>query len=323
MKKKYLFLLLCIPLLMTGCKQIPKLEDGKEIVVELEGKQISAEEFFEELKKEDGANVLVNMVDSYIVDKEVTDEMKEAAKTMAKAEYDQMYLYYKDNWDSFLSNYGFNNDDELIQVIEDNYLKQLVLEKYVKENVITEDEINDYYEKNIYGENTVRHILIIPEVNDEMTDEEKTNAKNEALEEAKQLIQELNNSTNLEEDFKALAIEKSDDTGSASQGGLIENFTNESGLVEEFWQASLKLKVGELTQNPVETQYGYHIIYKVSQKEKPELNLVKDKILDTLVNEILSGSDSAFQVYFAGLREKYYLTIYDDTIKNVYDSKRK
>mgnify|MGYP003302258940 CR=1 FL=1 len=66
-----------------------------------------------------------------------------------------------------------------------------------------------------------------------------------------------------------LAKEKSDDTGTKSEGGLLENVTNESGLVEEFWEATLKLEAGKMTEEPVKTQFGYHIIYKVSQKEKP------------------------------------------------------
>ena len=50
MKKRYLLLLLCIPLLVTGCKHEPVLVDGKEVVVELNGKQFTAEEFYDELK---------------------------------------------------------------------------------------------------------------------------------------------------------------------------------------------------------------------------------------------------------------------------------
>lgn len=316
---KKLLLLLCIPLLVTGCKQIPKLDNGQEVVVELNGKQYTANELFDALKEDYGTSVLINMVDKYITETEITEDEKKDAESKAQAEYDSYYAYYGDEWDDFLSYYGFNSSDELLEQIRANYEQQIVLEKYIKSDVITEEEINEYYDENIYGEITVRHILIKAEVTDDMTDEEKEEAKNNALEEAKALIEQLNSSENLEEDFKALAIEKSDDTGTASEGGLIENFTNESGLVEEFWEGSLALEVGKITAEPVETEYGYHIIYKVSQNEKPSVDTVLDKIKDALTDEILT-EDNATYIYWTGLREKYNMTIYDDVLKNNYEA---
>ena len=319
MKKGKYLLLLCALFLVTGCKNTPKLENGQEVIVEIEGKQFTADEFFEELKEGYGTSVLVSLVDEYITEQEITEEMKKEAETDAKAEYDQFYAYYGSEWDSFLSNNGFKDSEELLKVIQNNYKQTAVLEKYIKENVITEEEINEYYENDIYGEITVRHILITPEVTDDMTADEKTKAKDKALEEAKDLIKQLKESDNLEEDFIALAKEKSDDTGSASEGGLIENFTNESGLVEEFWNASLKLEVKKMTNEPVESDYGYHIIYKVKQNDKPSLDTVKDKVISNITTEILSSSNATY-IYWAGLREKYGMKIYDTTIDNTYNA---
>lgn len=317
MKKGKYLLLLCALLLVTGCKNTPKLENGQEVIVEIEGKQFTADDFFEQLKEDYGTSVLVSLVDEYITEKEITDEMKDEAEANAKAEYDQYYAYYGSDWNSFLSYYSYNNSDDFLEDLTKNHKQTAVLEKYIKENVITEEEINEYYENDIYGEITVRHILITPEVTDDMTADEKTKAKEKALEEAKDLIEQLNKSKNLEEDFIALAKEKSDDTVSASEGGLIENFTNESGLVEEFWEASLKLEVNKLTSEPVESDYGYHIIYKVKQNEKPNLDSVKDKIISNVTEEILSAENASY-IYWAGLREKHGMKIYDTTIDNTY-----
>lgn len=317
MKKVKYLLLVCVLLLVTGCKNTPKLENGQEIVVEIEGKQFTANDFYDKLKEEYGTSILVNLVDSYITGQEITDEIKKEAETEAQSEYDKYYAYYGSNWDSFLSYYGYNSSDELLEDITANYKQSKVLEKYIKENVITDEEINKYYESDIYGEITVRHILITPEVTDDMKEDEVTKAESKALETAKELIEQLKNSNNLEEDFIALAKEKSDDTGSASEGGLIENFTNESGLVEEFWDASLKLEVGKMTSEPIKSNYGYHIIYKVKQNDKPSLESVKDKILNNLVKEMLSDTNASY-IYWAGLREKYGMKIYDDTINDTY-----
>lgn len=321
-KKKYLLLLLCLPLLMTGCKKIPQLQDGKQVIVEVNGKQFTAEEFFDELKEAGGTSVLVNLVSNYITEQELTDEMEKDAKEQAKAEYDQVYAVYANQWNDFLSYNGLTSGEQLLEVIEESYMQNAVLENYIKNDVITEEEIQKYYDENIYGEITVRHILITPEVDDDMTDDEKKEAEEKALEEAKSLLEEIKNSDNKEEKITELAKEHSDDTGTASEGGLLVNITNESDLVEEFWEASLNLGVGELTAEPVETEFGYHIIYKVSQNEKPALDTVRDRVLDNLTSEMLSDTNAS-QVYWAGLREKYNMVIYDDVIKEAYDSTMK
>lgn len=317
--KKYLLLLLCLPLLVTGCKKIPQLQDGKQVIVELNGKQFTAEEFFEELKKTNGTGILVNLVNNYIVDQEITEEEKKEAEKEAKAEYDSYVAYYGKEWNNVLLSNGYSSGDDFLNDIENNYKQNLILEKYIKTDVIKDEEIQDYYDKNIYGESTVRHILIKPEVNDNMSSTEKAEAEKKALEEATALIKQLKESKDLEKDFINLAKEKSDDTGTASEGGLLENITNESGLIEEFWEATLKLDEKEMTSEPVKTEFGYHIIYKVSQKEKPSLDAVKDKVIDALVEEMLSEKNAAL-IYWAGLREKYNMVIYDTEIKNSYDS---
>lgn len=322
MKKKYLLLLLCLPLLMTGCKKIPQLQDGKQVIVEINGKQFTAEEFFDELKEISGTGVLVNLVNNYIAEQELSDEMKEDAKSQAQSQYDSLYAYYSSDWDNFLRYYGYTSGDAFLAYLQESYMQSATIEQYVRNDVITDEEIQTYYDENIYGEITVRHILISPDIDDDATDEEIEEAEATALEKAKELITQIQNSENLEEDFTNLAKENSDDTGTVEQGGLLENITNESGLVEEFWEAANDLEVGEFTTEPVKTRFGYHIIYKVSQKEKPSLDSVKDKVLDGLVSELLSATD-AESIYWAGLREKYNMVIYDDIIKDSYDAAMK
>ena len=316
--KKYLLLLLCIPLLVTGCKRVPKLADGKEVVASLGDKQFTVEELYSYMREKNGANYLIDMIDNYIVSQELTEDMQKEAKTSTEAAYNYYAAYYGTQFEAALKSSGFNSADDFKTYLLKENQKNLTIEKYVKENVVTDKEIQKYYDESINGELSVRHILIIPEVKDGMTEAEKNEAKKKALEEAKALIAQLKASSDLDADFAALAKEKSDDTGTASQGGLIENITNESGLVEEFYKASLNLQVGAMTNDPVETIYGYHIIYKTAQKEKPALEDVKAKIIEIVCNKLLSSDTNAAKVYWVGLREKYNIDIYDDDMKNDY-----
>ncbi len=318
MKKKYLLLLLCVPLLVSGCGKVPELQNGQQIVVELNGKQFTAEEFFDELKENYGTSALINLVSNYITDQEITDELAEEAKERAQSEYNSMAAYYGSSWNQFLASNNYTGE-QLLRDFENSYRQNLVLEQYIRTDVVTDEEIQEYYDNNIFGDSSVRHILIIPDVDDDMNSTEKAEAKQKALEEATKIIETLQNSDNLEEEFINIAKEQSDDTGTASEGGLLENINSDSNLAEEFWEAARDLEVGKFTTEPVETEFGYHIIYKVSQKEKPALEEVKETILDNLVDEILSENDATI-IYWAGLREKYNMVIHDDIIKNNYEA---
>lgn len=316
--KKYLGLILCGTIVLTGCTKVPKLQNGQEVVADINGKQFTAEDFYASMRDVYGTTALVNMVDDYIISQELTEDMSKSAKTTASAQFKSYKSSLGDNFKNFLSQYGYTNEEDFEKDIIKNEERQAVLKKYVN-STIKEEEINKYYNDNIYGEMTVRHILIIPEVKDTMSDDEKAKAKEEALAKAKLLINQLSESKDLEKDFTELAKKESNDTGSASEGGLISNFTNESGFAEEFFNASKDLEVSKMTTEPVETQFGYHIIYKVSQNEKPTLDSVKDKVISKLTTDALAKENATY-VYWIGLREKYNLNIYDDAIKSKYNA---
>ena len=316
MKKKILSILTCT-LLITGCGKIPKLENGQEVVAEIDGKSFSVEELYDDMKVSYGTSFLVNMIDNHIAEKEI--ETDDDAKVYAETELENLkyqYELYQMNFDDAMKQSGYESEDELLEEIILQYKKDKVVENYVKDG-IKDEEIEEYYNENIFGEITARHILIKPETTSEMNDEEIKTKEEEALNKAKDLINELNEGANFEE----LAKEHSDDTGSATEGGLIKDFTKagENSVVEEFWNASSELKDGEYTSEPVKSTYGYHIILRVSQKERPTLKDSKENILDTLAEKKLTEDQNLSVKTWVEIRKKYNLNIVDSELKKVYN----
>lgn len=315
-KKKLLIGLISLGVLATtGCGKIPKLENGEEVVASLDGKNFTANDLYNELKKQGGSSVLVNMIDTFITNQEITDskEAEEYAASLIK----QYKLSYKQNGADFeaaLISNGYANEDEFKEVIATDYKKSEIAKKYIKAD-ITDDELKDYYDNHISDELSVKHILIAPEVSDNATDEEKTNAENAALEKAKNLIEQLNNGA----DFDTLAKENSSDDATKDNGGVINNVVKE-GYVTEFWNAAYALENGKYTTEPVKTQYGYHIIYKVSHTEKKSLDEMKDTLYNKIVSEKISNDSSLEQKTWVKIREKYNLAINDSTIDSTYKS---
>ena len=318
MKKKILILSICLCTLLTGCGKSAKLKNGEEVVAKLKGKTITANDLYKELKDQGGQSILVQMIDEFIISKEVKDNKE--AKEYAKNYLDQLKSYYEgqgQDFKSVLASYGYANEDALLENLISDYNKQEVAKKHISKG-LSEDEINAYYEKEIFGEQTVRHILIKPETTEDMTEDQVTEAEAKALKEAKKIIEKLNNG----EKFEKLAKKYSDDEGTKEDGGLFADFTKE-GVDPDFFEASYKLKVDKYTKEPVKSSFGYHIILKVSEKDKPKLKEVKNDIKDTLVDEKIANDSELVTNTWVQIRENYKLEISDSDLKKAYKKSTK
>jgi len=314
MKKKLLTLCTIISILMVaGCGTEVKLKDGKEVVASLKDKEFTAEELFDELKEKYGNTVLVSMIDSYIIEKEI--ESNDDYESQAKAELSSMKQYYEQygtDWATVLSYYGFSNDDEFLKSYIETNKRTDIVKKYLKEEV-EDDEIEKYYEEEIYGDYTVKHILVSVNTTSEMSDDEIKEAKEKAKEKAEEAIQKLNDG----EDWKEVVKNYSDDENTKEDEGKLPSFTN-GDYVDSFFEATLDLEDGEYTSEPVETTYGYHVIYRVSATDKPSLEDSKDKCLDKIVENKLNNDENLLTNTWIDVREKYELSIADSTIEDAY-----
>ena len=310
--------IILIALLFILVKRVPKLKDGKSVVASIDGKEFTAEDLYGKMKPQYGTSILVNMIDNFIADKEVetTNEAKEYADNQLASLKDQYATYGRD-FAADLKNAGYKNEQALLDEIILEYKKDKAVQKYIQ-GTITDEEVEEYYNTNIFGAITAKHILITPEVTDTMTTEEKAAAETKALNEAKDIITKLNNGENFDE----LAKTYSDDTGSKDNGGLISNFTKtgSTAVVEEFWNAAYNLENNKYTTSPVQSKYGYHIILKISAQDRPTLDSVKTTIKETMTTDKLTADQNLSVTAWAELRKKYNLTIIDDEIKSTYES---
>ena len=92
------------------------------------------------------------------------------------------------------------------------------------------------------------------------------------LENAKKQAQEIMKTTN-KNNFAQKAKEFSKDFKSASKGGSLGETTDLSGLVPEFANAVKNGKAGDIV-GPIQTQFGYHIIY-IESKDANNPNVAK------------------------------------------------
>ena len=102
------------------------------------------------------------------------------------------------------------------------------------------------------------------------------------------------------------------------KGGDLGYIDKESPLVEEFIEAAYKLETGSYTKEPVKTEYGYHIIYKTEEREKPALETIKTDVEDKVLQEKLLEDEKLFIKTLYKIREQYEVQIYDDLMLEKY-----
>lgn len=318
--KKLLIPVLVTLLLVTGCKQVPELENGKEKVVSIKEGGIAVDDLYDELKSRYGLDSLLNMIDREITDQkytETTDEEKDYIANQKNTENTYYELMYKGRYSTFeqyiKAKYGVSTTAELEEIFSLSYRRSQIAKDYIKNN-ITETEIKDYFDNSYIGDIEASHILITADYSDGATDEEKQAAEDKALQTAKEVIKKLDEGG----DFAALAKEYSKD-GSAEDGGALGRFGH-GDMVSEFEEAAYKLEVGKYTTEPVKTKFGYHIILKTKDYGKGELEDAKEEIIEALVNQKLNSEDDMVFKTLIDVRDEYDVTIEDSKLKEQYEN---
>ena len=310
--KKILIFCLCA-LLLTGCGDV-KLENGENAIVSFNnGDGITAQDLYDELKEMYGVNYLVNLIDAKLLDleyEETTEELEYVQQIVdsVKSESGDEFIDYIEYY------YGVNSEEAFEDYIRLNYRRSLWIEDYARETV-TDKQIEDYYNDVYVGDMEVSHILITSDATSDMTDDEKKAAETEAYNKAKEIIEKLNNG----EDFATLAKENSDDSGTASDGGVVGTVNYGMNYDEDFVDAAAALEEGKYSSTPVKTQFGYHIIYKTKQNEKESLEDSSDTIRDIIAEESLNNNTLLYSEALEALREKYEMNIVDSDLNSGYE----
>jgi peptidyl-prolyl cis-trans isomerase C len=141
---------------------------------------------------------------------------------------------------------------------------------YQKKNPVTDAEIQAEYDKFVAAnggkEYKASHILV------------------ESEDEAKAIIASIGKGAKFEE----IAKKQSKDPGSGAKGGDLD-WAAPANYVGEFSDAMVKLEKGKMTEAPVKSQFGWHIIRvdDVRQAELPKLDEVKPQVSQQLQQQKL------------------------------------
>jgi foldase protein PrsA len=286
---------------LAGCGQ-PKLSEGTVAVVN--GRTVTQDDlntrvkifelFFKQPMTDTASKqqVLDQMVrDRLIRDQAtqagvtVTDEQVEAEMGRFLGALENQYAG-RDEVNKRLGELGLTND-QIATFLKDFLIGQGMVEKKKAEVQVTDDELRAFYEAKkdtlyTYTEDVTRaaHILVPLDQPDKA---EEIAAKAESG-----------------GDFAELAKLYSVDPGTAKLGGDLGYFTR-TDMVEEFAEAAFSIEPGE-TSDPVQTEFGWHIILVKDRRSAGLLDF--DKAHDDLVNRVLAEKqEKAYDQWLAQLEQ--------------------
>lgn len=170
-----------------------------------------------------------------------------------------------------------------LRIGRDGLLAQKLMRGYFEAHPLTDDQIKAAYQEQVKGMDTrqykARHILV----------------DNQA--QAADIIRQLGKGAK----FAVLAKKYSLDHGSAENGGELGDWFSAQSMVPEFSAALTTLKKGEITQQPIHTQYGWHVIQLEDMRDQPAPDLdpqmrerlsneLQGKVAQAYINQLRGGA---------------------------------
>ena len=287
--------------------RIATLKDGTQPVAEIDGYTVTANDLYEDMKDVYSISSLLDKIDNKILEEKYpeTDEMNDELKQQAESYYSAYKQYYKMDKETFLSHNGFGSEKAFLEYLRLQYRRNKYAEDYIK-TLISDKEVEKYYEDKVYGDINTKHILV--KVDSSASDEDKKKAEDLA----KEIISKLNDGKSFDE----VKEEYKDQITYEELGYKSYNANLESAYME----AMQKLENNSYSKEPVKTSYGYHVIYRIDQKEKPALEDVKEEIIDSLVSEKKSEDKNISYVALDKMREESGLKFSDTVLEKKYNT---
>lgn len=305
-------------LLLCGCGSAPTLSDGSQAVIQFnEGTEsISANQLYEAMKENYALETVIDLMDKELLEIKYKDDLEDAKKNAETTVKSMKDAYGEEQIVSY-----FGSLDRYKETLYLSNLRNKAIEDYSK-SLVTDAEIQSYYDKNIYPDIVIDHILIKTGVSEDTSEEEKTKLEDAAKKKINEIIEKLNKSDKKLETFKELALEYSEDEATKDIGGSLGavNTGSLTSSYDEILKSARSLKDGEYSKSVITTDLGYHVIFRESAKEKASLDEKRSEITDTLGSQKLEEDATIRVTALDKLRKEYGMSIEDSDIKTKYSN---
>ena len=287
-------------------ERIATLKDGEQSIVKVGGKNYTASELYENMKDYYSVSLLLDDIDNDLLTKKYPEdkELLEKVNDNANYYYNMYQQYYNYTKEQFLEQNGFSSHEAFVEYLKLDYRRNKYMEEYIESN-LTDEDIKDYYDENVFGDINTQHILV--EVSD--TEGEGLSDK-DAKKLAEKIITKLNDGTSWEDVQKKYKDQITfEDLGYQSWNASLE---------DSFMDALEDMDDNSYSEEPVKTSYGYHVIYRLDQKKAPKLKEAKEEIVEILIADAQKEDSNILYKSLIALREEKNIKFNDTVMKDKY-----
>lgn len=273
---------------------LPLAACGNKAVATTSGGKITQSEYYSSMKAtSNGKQVLQQMILDKVLEKEYG---KQVSDKQVNAQYNSYKSQYGSQFSSFLQQNGMT-EKSFKQQLRSNLLLEAAVRDY---SHITNKQINAQWKK--YQPKVQTAEILVGSKND-----------------AQDIIDQLNSSSDKYKTFKKLAKSKSTDSSNKDNGGRVPAFDNtDNSLDAAYKEAAFKLKTGEYTTTPVKTDDGYQVIYMIEHPAKEKKSQHIADLRTQIVQENMNNRTFLHKVV-SNVLKKGNVSIKEQDEKNILD----
>ncbi|MBR3161941.1 MAG: peptidylprolyl isomerase [Bacilli bacterium] len=297
--------------------RIATLKNGEQPIVKVAGKTYTADNLYKQMKDHYSVSQLLDKIDDDILSKKYpeNEEMKKEVESTAENYINMYKQYYNYTEEQFLSANGFSSRDAYLEYLKLDNRRKKYEKEYIEKN-LTDKEIESYYNENVYGDIKCEHVLV--EVDSNNSSDSTSSKKSNKLkdEDAKKLAQEIIDKINDGTSWKDIQKDYKDKVTYENLGYQAWD----SDLETSFKDALKKMDNKSYSNEPVKTSYGYHVIYRETQKKTPTLKKSKKKIIEKLIEKKIQDDSNILYKALINLRKEKKIKFNDTDMNKKYDA---
>lgn len=318
LKKVSLTMVLALNL-FTLSLNASEINKPDEVVVEVNDKKITNQDYYDSISLQVGLDPALSVLDLKVLEEKYKDDPR--LEAIIDENYQAFLSSLEENnqskSDAFALYKAKNKEEYLINsnILVNSYRRLAAIDS-ANEHIFTDQEKEYIFQHRFSPKMAIYQILIAPDVKLDSSEEEIETAKAKALQKAEEISGEISDLAS----FKKLAKEYSSDQSNANGylGTFDINEAYQANMERALVNEAFSLEDNSFSKKPIETMFGYAIVYVEYKSDTIEMADVENEISDILFDMYFGHNNNIENYALTLFRKDNKIEIKDDYFASVY-----